>query len=163
MTAPLDPTPRFHPIVKHREQFRVAPNLLDYREERARFTWAGARQRLDGLPGGRGLNIAHEAVDRHASGPLRDRVAIRWRGRHGAVRELSYAALAAETNRFANALRALGVGKGDAVFALAGRIPELYVAALGTLKNDERLLPALLPRSGPTRSASVSRSAARAC
>jgi len=148
VTAPIDAAPRFQPIVKAREQFRVQPNLLDYREERTRFTWEAARRRLDGLPGGRGLNIAHEAVDRHASGPRRDRVAIRWRGRHGAVRELSYAALAAETNRFANALRALGVGKGDAVFALAGRIPELYVAALGTLKNASVFCP-LFSAFGP--------------
>ncbi len=148
MTAPIDAALRFQSIVKRREQFRVPPNLLDYREERTRFSWEAARQRLDGLPGGRGLNIAHEAVDRHASGPRRDRVAIRWRGRHGAVRELSYAALAAETSRFANALRGLGVGKGDAVFALAGRIPELYVAALGTLKNASVFCP-LFSAFGP--------------
>ena len=148
MTAPIDAALRFRPIVKSRDQFRVQPNLLDYRDERARFTWDAARRRLDGVPGGRGLNIAHEAVDRHASGSRRDRVAIRWRGRHGAVRELTYAALAAETSRFANALRALGVGKGDAVFTLAGRIPELYVAALGTLKNTSVFCP-LFSAFGP--------------
>jgi acetyl-CoA synthetase len=148
VTAPIDAGLRFQSIVKRREQFRVPPNLLDYREERTRFSWEAARRRLDGLPGGRGLNIAHEAVDRHANGPRRDRTAIRWRGRHGAVRELAYAALAAETSRFANALRALGVGKGDAVFALAGRIPELYVAALGTLKNASVFCP-LFSAFGP--------------
>jgi acetyl-CoA synthetase len=148
VTAPLDPTLRFQPIVKRHEQFRVPPNLLDYREERARFTWAAARQRLDGLPDGRGLNIAHEAVDRHANGPRRDHVAIRWRGRHGAVRELRYAELASETSRFANALRALGIAKGDPVFALAGRIPELYVAALGALKNTSLFCP-LFAAFGP--------------
>ena len=41
------------------------------------------RRQLDGLPGGRGLNIAHEAVDRHATGPLADRVAFRWLRRDG--------------------------------------------------------------------------------
>lgn len=40
-----------------------------------------------------------------------------------------------ETNQFANVLRSLGVAKGDRVFALMGRIPELYVVALGSLKN----------------------------
>jgi long-subunit acyl-CoA synthetase (AMP-forming) len=40
-----------------------------------------------------------------------------------------------ETNQFANFLRSLGVGKGDRVFALMGRTPELYVVALGSLKN----------------------------
>jgi len=128
------PEGRFAPIAKPRGAWRVPPNLVDYEAERARFTWAAARARLDGLPGGRGLHIAHEAVDRHANGPRAGRVAIRWRGRRGERRDLAYAALRAETNRFANALRALGVGRGDAVFALAGRIPELYVAALGALK-----------------------------
>jgi len=70
------------PIEKLRPAHGVAPNLTDYAAERARFTWEDARRRLDGLPGGRGLHIAHEAVDRHARGARQGRVAIRWRGRH---------------------------------------------------------------------------------
>ena len=42
----------------------VPPNLIDYEETRATFSWAAARDEFDGLPGGRGLNIAHECVDR---------------------------------------------------------------------------------------------------
>ncbi len=112
----------------------VAPNLTDYEQARARFTWEQAREALDGLPGGRGLNIAHEAVDRHAAGALRDTVALRWLGRAGDTVDISYGDLRASTNRFAHVLRALGLSRGDRVFALTGRIPELYVAALGTLK-----------------------------
>ena len=48
----------------------IAPNLEDYARVRAEFSWAKARAELDGLPGGRGLNIAHEAVDRHAAARL---------------------------------------------------------------------------------------------
>jgi len=80
-------------------------------------------------------NIAHLAVDRHCQGPLRDRVAFRWLGRDGAVVDTTFAGLREQSNRFANVLRKLGVGKGDRVFALCGRIPALYGAALGTLKN----------------------------
>jgi len=58
--------------------WKVQPNMLDYQLERDRFRWEDARRWLDGLPGGRGLNIAHEAVDRHALGPRADRVAIVW-------------------------------------------------------------------------------------
>lgn len=47
---------------------RRAAVLDDYETVRARFDWAQARRALDGLPGG-GLNIAHEAVVRHARGP----------------------------------------------------------------------------------------------
>jgi acetyl-CoA synthetase len=126
----------------------VAPNLSDYETARAGFSWAEARRALDGLPGGRGLNIAYEAVDRHAAGPHGQRVALRCLGRGGEVRELTYAGLRAETNRFANVLRALGVGKGERVFLLLGRTPDLYVAALGTLKNTSVLSP-LFPAFGP--------------
>lgn len=60
----------------------VTPNLGDYEQTAAAFDWDTARGWLDGLPGG-GLNIAHEAVDRHAAGARADHVAIRWRGRRG--------------------------------------------------------------------------------
>ncbi|MGE0224731.1 MAG: acetate--CoA ligase [Acetobacteraceae bacterium] len=111
-----------------------APNLDDYQRVRDGFTWDAARALLDGLPAGAGLNIAHEAVDRHAAGPRGGKDALRWIGRTGARRTLTYRDLRAETNRFANALRALGVGAGDGVFVLAGRVPELYIAVLGALK-----------------------------
>ena len=107
-----------------------------------------ARPSSTGLPGGRGLNIAHEAVDRHAAGPRRDRVALRWLGKTGAVRDFTYGDLRELTNRFANVLDGLGVARGDRVFALAGRIPELYVAALGTLKHGGVFCP-LFSAFGP--------------
>jgi len=126
----------------------VPPNLEDYERARATFSWAYARRELEGLPGGRGLNIAHEAVDRHASGPRRDHLALRWLGRDGSVRDLRYADLSALTNRFANVLASLGVRPGDRVYALTGRIPELYVAALGTLKHRSVFCP-LFSAFGP--------------
>jgi acetyl-CoA synthetase len=135
-------------IVKRRGVDAVAPNLDDYDRLRAAFTWAAARAVLDGLPAGRGLNIAHEAVDRHAAGPRADHVAIRWLGKRGEVREYTYRQLRELTDRFANVLAGLGVGRGDRVFALAGRIPELYIAALGTLKHGSVFCP-LFSAFGP--------------
>ncbi len=135
-------------IVKPRSGFRVDPNLVDYEEERTADFWERARRDLDGLPGGRGLNIAHEAVDRHAAGPRADHVALRCLGRDNLVREFTYADLRHQTNRFANVLAGLGLGKGDVVSVLAGRIPELYVAALGTLKNRSIFCP-LFSQFGP--------------
>jgi acetyl-CoA synthetase len=112
----------------------VPPNLRDYAAECRGFSWGRAAEALDGLPGGQGLNIAHEAVDRHLAHGRGDRIAIRWRGKGGAARDLSYAELAAETNRFANALGTLGVQPGERVFVMMGRQLELYVAVLGALK-----------------------------
>ena len=75
-------------------------------------------------------------------------MAFRWIARDGSITEATYAELAARTNRFANVLRGLGVGKGDRVFTLLGRVPELYVTALGTLKNTSVLSP-LFSAFGP--------------
>ena len=72
-----------------------SPNLADYDAARASFSWDEARLALDGLPGGRGLNIAHEAVDRHATGATSAKVALRWLGRRGEREDLTYAELAA--------------------------------------------------------------------
>jgi acetyl-CoA synthetase len=112
---------------------RVPPNLADHAAACAVFDWAQARRLLDGLPAG-GLNIAYEAVDRHLAHGRGDKTAIRWLGKAGTRRELSYADLARDTNRFANALGALGVQPGERVFVLMGRLPELYLAVLGALK-----------------------------
>ncbi len=135
-------------IQKHPESMKKVPNLLDYDATYADFSWPAIRAELQGLPENRGLNIAHEAVDRHADSPLRDHVAVQWLGSEGATRAITYAELKSQTNRFANILQGLGIDKGDTVCALAGRIPELYIAALGTLKNTSVFCP-LFSAFGP--------------
>jgi acetyl-CoA synthetase len=120
-------------ISKSAAAARLAPNMPDTHAARRDFSWTAERARLTGLPGG-GINIAHEAVDRHAAGPGAERVALRWIGRSGERRDFTWAALRDATNRVANALAGLGVGPGERVFVLAGRIPELYLAVLGALK-----------------------------
>ena len=110
------------------------PNLMDHAVTAAQFSWNDARRWLDGLPGGAGLNIAYEAVDRHLLHGRGDKVAIRWIGKSGERQEFTYTDLAQATNQFANALHDLGVMPGERVFVLMGRLPELYVAVLGALK-----------------------------
>jgi acetyl-CoA synthetase len=128
----LDVSASWPPISKA-PQDAARANLADYDQAVADFSWQAARALLDGLPGG-GLNIAHEAVDRHVAHGLGAKVALRWIGQDGTVRTFTYEDLRLQTNRFASLLRALGVGKGERVYSLLGRRPELYVAALGTLK-----------------------------
>src|SRR6266545_6385804 len=135
-------------IEKPQGNWAVVPNLVDYEQTRAAFSWETALHTLAGLPGGRGLNIAHEAVERHATGARRGHLALRWLGKRGEVRDFTYGELSALTNRFANVLRSLKVGKDDRVFLLAGRIPELYLSALGTLKNGSVFCP-LFSAFGP--------------
>jgi len=81
--------------------------------------WIGAR-----------FNYVHNALDRHAAGANRDKVALIWEGEDGKTARLTYGQLAAETGRCANALRALGLKKGDRVGLLLPMIPEVVVAQL---------------------------------
>ncbi|HXR35216.1 MAG TPA: AMP-binding protein, partial [Candidatus Binataceae bacterium] len=134
-------------IEKPRE-WAIAPNLPDYEATRAAFSWAQARRALDGIPGGRGLNIAYEAVDRHAAGTRGSHLALRWLGRRGETRDFTYAELCAQTNRFANVLKRLGVERGERIYLLAGRIPELYISGLGALKGGHVFCP-LFSAFGP--------------
>ena len=83
-------------------------NLVDYAPSIREFSWAAAQAQLVGLPVGRGINIAHEAVDRHAAGLRAAVTTLRCIARHGRVTELSYAGLRRQTSRFANLLRELG-------------------------------------------------------
>ncbi|MCZ0964061.1 acetate--CoA ligase [Paracoccus benzoatiresistens] len=109
--------------------------------------WEAARARLEGLPGS-GLNIAHEAVDRHVAAGYGAQAALIWLGRDGDRRVLSYADLAAEAARFAHVLRVHGIKPGARLFLLLGRVPELYAATLGALKAGMVVSP-LFAAFGP--------------
>ncbi|QQS41247.1 MAG: acetate--CoA ligase [Acidobacteriota bacterium] len=132
----------------HGTKGKIRPNLEDYERYCRRFTWSEAERELSGLPFGRGLNIAHEAVDRHLENGRSDQTAFRFLRKDGAVEDLSYKELSKRTNKFANVLQELGIGRGDRVFALTGRIPELYLTALGTLKHRSVFCP-LFSAFGP--------------
>ncbi len=134
-------------IRKTAADLRVTPHLADYEAERRAFTWDAVRRELHASPGG-GLNMAWLAVDRHAVGPLRDKCAFRFLARGRPSQDISYGKLSEFTARFCNVLRGLGIGQGDRLFILAGRIPELYVAALGGLKNGTVVSP-LFSAFGP--------------
>ncbi len=113
-----------------------------------RDPWEEARARLDGLPGGRGLNIAYEAVDRHVAHGRGDRTALRLVAPDESTLDVSYARLAVLTSRFANVLDRLGVSAGEAVFTLLGRGQETFVTALGTVKHRSVFCP-LFAAFGP--------------
>jgi len=126
---------------------RPPPYLADYDAQRRDFSWDAVRAELRGAAAG-SINMGYAAVDRHLASPLRDRVAFRFVSRTDRRRDITYAELALLTNRFANVLRALGVGRNDRLFVLAGRVPELYVTVLGALKNGTLVCP-LFSAFGP--------------
>jgi acetyl-CoA synthetase len=76
------------------------------------------------------LNISANCLDRHVANGLGNKVAYFWEGEPGDRRTITYAELLAETCQMANALRELGVGKGDRVAIYMPMIPELPVAML---------------------------------
>jgi len=76
------------------------------------------------------INLSYNCVDRHALGDKRDKVAILWEGEPGEVRKLTFGDLHAEVQRFANALKNLGIQKGDRVAVYMGMTPELAIAVL---------------------------------
>ncbi len=76
------------------------------------------------------LNASYNCLDRHVEAGGGDKVAYHWEGEPGEQRTITYAELLDEVGRFANALKALGVGKGDRVAIYLGMIPELPVAML---------------------------------
>ncbi len=133
-------------IRKNPKDYRGA-NLVDYNEYARAFSGEKARALRDGRRGG-GRNIAHEAIDRHVRAGRGDKLALRWIARNEATVDFTYAALGAHVNRFANTLVQHGIRKGDRVYSLLGRVPELYIAALGTLKNGSVFSP-LFSAFGP--------------
>ncbi|PRX74588.1 acetyl-CoA synthetase [Cohnella sp. SGD-V74] len=107
-------------------------NMASYEEAVNSFNWADVEQRFTWSTTGK-VNMAHEAIDRHLAEGRGDKVALHYSDNH---REESYtfADLSKQSNRFANVLRGLGVGKGDRVFIFMPRTPELYFSLLGTIK-----------------------------
>ncbi len=134
------------------EDFGIRPNFTDYERTRARFSWADVPALCEGMGEG-GCNIAYAAVERHASGPAATHTALRFvsdKRRDGAMsaRELSYAELARFARRFCGVLRSLGINKGNRVFTILGRTPELYITMMGALRNGSVVSP-LFSAFGP--------------
>ncbi|MFD1588338.1 acyl-CoA synthetase [Halorientalis brevis] len=107
-------------------------NLADYEAERERFSWDDIYADAD-WDAPEELNIGHEVVDRHATD--RGKVALYQVGTDGELTTMTFWELADRSSQFANVLEALGVEQGDRVFSYMPRIPEHYVALVGTLKR----------------------------
>ena len=76
------------------------------------------------------LNISYNCLDRHVEAGNGERVAFHWRGEEGEDRDVTYAELHREVQRFANALKDHGIGKGDVVGIYLPMIPEVVIAML---------------------------------
>ena len=102
-------------IRKQAEGKGLFPNLRDYDAVREAFTWGSVRAEL-AMPGG--LNIAYHVLDRHVAEGRGEKLALRWLGKNGKKRDITYRELLELSCRFANLLSGLGVGQGDRVLSL---------------------------------------------
>jgi acetyl-CoA synthetase len=134
-------------IRKSSEALPIARQPTDYDALLASFSWDSLRRELGSGPG-TAYNLGWLAVDRWAQSPRAGHVALRCVSAAGAVNEITYAQLARQAARFSNVLQSLGVQRGQRVFLLLARVPELYAAALGTLRYGAVLSP-LFPAFGP--------------
>ena len=114
-------------------------NLLDYQQCYQEFNWPKTTPQL---------NIAYHAVDSHLNTHNEYKVALRWLGKKNQCIDFTYHDLAKQTSCFASALYKLGFEQGSRVFSLMGRLPLLYIAALGTLKGGFVFTP-LFSAFGP--------------
>ncbi len=134
-------------IQKQINKFPVQPNLIDYNQARENFSWDDIAQKFDYLPNG-GLNIAYEAIDRHANGKNKDKEALVWLGAEGTRKVFTFSDMKKLTSKFANVLKNLGIKKEERVFTLSPRVPEIYIGVMGILKNGSVLCP-LFSQFGP--------------
>ncbi len=90
--------------------------------------------------GGR-MNIVHNCLDKYMGTPTERAPAVVWEGEEGACRSLTYGELYRQVNQAANALRSLGLGKGDAIGLFMPMTPEIVVALLAIAKIGGIILP----------------------
>src|SRR5438552_4374320 len=111
--AAADPEAFWSGLAKELEWIQPWTKVLEWDPPHAKW-FVGAK-----------LKASENCVGRHARGARRDKTAIVWEGEPGEVRNLTYAELWADVNRVANALRALGVEKGDRVAIYLPMVPEI--------------------------------------
>jgi len=142
----LDEQRRFVPDAAFAAQANAGPTLYQQAERDRLAFWAEQADQLEWIErwhttlewkaphakwfvGGK-LNLAANCLDRHLGGPRRNQAALIWEGEPGDRRVLTYWDLAREVGRAANALKSLGIEKGDRVAIYLPMIPEAAIAML---------------------------------
>lgn len=103
-------------------------NIGDYEATHAAFEWETPER----------FNFGRDVVDEWAR---EDRPAMIWLGTNGEERRLSFADFSRLSNRFANVARDMGVGRGDRVMVLLGKVPEWHAVLTGLLKIGAIAIP----------------------
>jgi len=107
-------------------------NLQNYETAREQFSWDQIESQFSWATTGN-VNIVYEAIDRHVEQGNGNKLALIYSDQQREER-YTYQELSQASNRFANGIRSLGIGKGERVFIFMPRTPELYVSVLGIIK-----------------------------
>src|SRR5512136_2664398 len=134
-------------VKKDPAKLRLKPNLQNYEKLRKTFKWSDADKCVDWFPGGK-INAAYNAVDRHAKGPKKNKIALIYDDGEGHAQKLTFQQMYEKTSKFANMLKKLGIKRQDRVFFFLQRSPELYVGFLGAIKYGAIASP-MFPAFGP--------------
>jgi len=107
--------------------------LINYENTYKNFSWEGVRSSFDHFSDD-GVNIAHEAIDRHADNGCKNKIAMYWEDEDNTRKQLTFSDIKRQSSKLANALSDLGVDKGDRVFLFLPRTHELYVSIIAIAK-----------------------------
>ena len=124
------------PLGEKREilkKFPVKANLEDYESLYSQFSWEDGKKEINYFAGGK-LNAAYNAIDRHMHDGRRNKVALYCVDAENKLELFTFQDLYYHSNRLGNALKTLGIQKGDRVFVYLPRIPELYVSTVAIAK-----------------------------
>ncbi|MEX2460044.1 MAG: acetate--CoA ligase [Paenibacillaceae bacterium] len=114
------------------EAVSLNPNMKNYVEARKNFSWEEVEKSFSWYETGK-VNMAYEAIDRHASSSKKDKTALYYSDDRR-DEAYTFGQMKNKSNQFGNVLRKLGIGKGERVFIFMPRTPELYFALLGIIK-----------------------------
>ena len=135
-------------ILKEKKHSASRFNLEAYDETYRQFSWEDVRADFTSLGIPSYSNIALASVEKQVGRGLGSKTALRWLAKDGTASVFTYDDLSKNSSRFASALKGLNVASGDVVFTMLGRVPELYIAALGTWKSGAVFCP-LFSAFGP--------------
>ena len=111
----------------------VKHGLINYENTYKNFNWEGINKNFDHFADD-GVNIAHEAIDRHADNGGKSKIALYWEDEDNVEKQFTFSDIKRQSSKLANVLRNLGVEKGDRVFLFLPRTHELYISIIAIAK-----------------------------
>ena len=111
----------------------VKHGLINYENTYKDFNWEDIYRHFDHFSDN-GVNIAHEAIDRHANNGYKNKIALHWEDEDNVRKQYTFSDIKRQSDKLANVLRNLGIEKGDRIFLFLPRVPELYISIIAIAK-----------------------------